>query len=236
MLVKDWMSTGVMSIDADDSIQRAIQLQKTHGASILPVMEKGKLVGIITDRDIKRASAPDVMPIDIDEAIYLTTKIKARQVMTPHPFTVSFEQTVEEAAEMLLKNKISGAPVVDNNGHIVGIINRSDILRTMMCCTGSDRMGYQIAFSVKDLPGSTREIINLVRNRKGRVATILSTSKHVKTPGYRNVFLRIHDIDPEEIPPLLEEIKEKARLLYIVDFFLNKREIFDKNESHLEHF
>jgi len=225
MLVQNWMSTGVMSIGADESIRKAIKLQKEYNISLLPVMEDGKLIGIISDRDIKKASFSNTIPLDMNEAIYLASKVTVRDVMTPHPLTVSHELTMEEVADFLLKNRISGAPVVDNAGKIVGIITRSDALRVLISVTGGDKMGYQFGFRVEDKPGSVAAIVKVMREHGCRVASILGSYENAPD-NFRNVYVRVYDVEPEEYSSLLEELKRTTKVRYVVDFILNKREIF----------
>ena len=227
MLVKDWMSIGVMSIRADDSIQHAMKLQKDNNINMLPVMEKGGLVGIVTSHDLKSASFPDAMPLELQEAIYLASKVKVKEIMSQHPLTVLPEHTMEEAANILLKNRISGAPVVDDKGKIIGIITRSDILKVLMEISGRGKISYEISFCVKDTPGSVNEIVNAVREHNGRIASILS-SRHGAAPGLRNMYMRLYDIEPKEMPDIIKKLKEKATLRYFIDFIMNKREIYSK--------
>lgn len=104
-------------------------------------MEKGKLMGIVTDQDLKRASAPDVVPTEIDELLYLMSKVKVGEIMTKDPITVLYDYTVEETAEVLLTNKISGAPVVNHEGKIVGTITQSDLFHVLMSLTGLRKRG-----------------------------------------------------------------------------------------------
>ena len=113
MLVKTWMSSPVISINVNDSIQDAINLLKRHHIKKLPVIENGDLVGIVTDRDIKKASASDATSLDIHEILYLIAKVKVKDIMAKNPITVPPYYTVEETARVLLKNKISGVPVLD---------------------------------------------------------------------------------------------------------------------------
>ncbi len=119
MLVKNWMSKNVITINVDDSMQEAVNSLKQHDIRMLPVMKKGKLVGIVTDRDLKKASASDATTLDIHELLYLISEIKVQSIMTKDPITVPQDYTVEETAEVLLENKISGAPVVVRNGDVV---------------------------------------------------------------------------------------------------------------------
>lgn len=228
MLVKNWMSTGVISIGADDSMEKAIRLQKENNVGMLPVMDKGKLVGVVTNRDLRSASFSKVVPMDIREVLYVCSKIKIRQIMTPHPFTVLNEQTVEEAAEILLKNEISGAPVVDSKGKIVGVITRSDILRVLISVISGDEAGYQFSFRLPDQPGATREIVEIVHNYNGRIASMVSSHQGTATLGFRDVYMRIYNIKSEDLPLFVKDVQKKAILNYYVDFLLNERKIFEK--------
>ena len=88
MLVEAWMSKPVITVKADDPIQKATALLKEHHIRILPVMEDGKLVGIITDRDLKRASASDATTLEIHELLYLISTIKVKEIMTKDPILV----------------------------------------------------------------------------------------------------------------------------------------------------
>ena len=84
MLVKNWMSKPAITIDIDAFMNDAIKLLKNHNIKMLPVMEKGRLVGIVTDRDLKRASASDATTLEIHELLYLISKIKIKEIMTTH--------------------------------------------------------------------------------------------------------------------------------------------------------
>ena len=82
MLVTNWMSKNIITVDENDSMQDAMKLLKEHDIRMLPVVKKGKLVGIVTDRDLKRASASDATTLEIHELFYLLTRIKVKNLMT----------------------------------------------------------------------------------------------------------------------------------------------------------
>ena len=125
---------------------------KEHDIGMAPVMKKGKLVGIVTDRDIKRASASDATTLEVHELLFLISKINIKDIMTKDPITVPFDFTVEEAAKVFLKNKISASPVVDHEGQVVGAIPKGDLFRVLISLTGVGKRGVEFAFQVKDLP------------------------------------------------------------------------------------
>jgi len=225
LLVENWMNPNVITVDADDSMLDATKLLKEHNIRHLPVLEKGKLVGVITDRDLKRASASDATTLEAHELLYLIANIKVREIMTKNPITVPYNYTIEEAAELLLQAKISGMPVVDKEGDVIGTITQTDLFKVLISLTGVGKKGVQFAFLLEDRAGSIKEVADIIRSYGGRMASILSS--YEKAPeGHRYVYIRMYDVNREKMPQLKEELKEKAKVLYIVDSRENKREIF----------
>ena len=225
MLVKNWMSKPAITIDANASMNDAIKLLKNHNIKMLPVMENGKLVGIVTDRDLKRASASDATSLEIHELLYLISKIKIREIMTQNPITVPQDYTVEETAEILLKHNISGVPVFDQYRDVVGTITQNDIFRILISLTGAEKRGIQFGVEVEDRPGSIKEITDVIREYGGRMASIL-TSYDRAPEGFRRVYIRMYGIDRFKVNKLKEAIREKASLLYLVDRREVHRETF----------
>ncbi len=225
MLVKNWMSKKVVTIDVDDSMSRAISLLKEHKVRMLPVMKKGKLVGVVSDTDIKRSSASDATTLDVHELLYLISKVKIKDIMSKDPVTVPPDYTVEETAEVLMKNKISGVPVVDKGGEIVGIITRDDLFNVLIALSGLGKKGIQFAFKLEDKPGSIKELTDIIRNHGGRIASILGSYDRVPA-GFRVVYIRAYDLKREELQAILEELSGKALILYMVDHRDDKRQIF----------
>ena len=225
MIVSNWMSKNVITVGVDDSMHDAMKRMKEKDIRMLPVLKKGKLVGVVTDRDIKRASASDATTLDVHELLYLVSKIKVGNIMTKDPITVPQNFTVEETAEVLLKHKISGVPVVDQNGQLVGIITQTDLFRVLISLTGVSKGGIQFAFQLEDRPGSIKEVADIIRLYGGRMVSILTSYDSVPE-GYRKVFIRMHSIERAKLQQLKEELSYKAALIYMVDHRENIREIF----------
>jgi acetoin utilization protein AcuB len=226
MLVKNWMSKEVITVNADDSMQNAIYILKEQNINILPVMAKEKIVGIITDRDLKKASPSDATTLDIHEILYLTSKLKVRDIMKKSVHTVPADYTIEEAAAILLENKISGLPVLDESNKLVGIITRSDIFQVVISMTGLGKRGIQFAIRIKDMPGPIKEIRELIYEHQGRTASIISSAENAPE-GHLNIYFRIYQIDRDRLPSLMENVEKKGTILYIVDHRENKRTIYE---------
>jgi len=225
LLVENWMNPNVITVDADDSMLDATKILKEHNIRHLPVLEKGKLVGVITDRDLKRAAPSDATALEAHELLYLIANIKVREIMTKNPITVPYNFTIEEAAELLLQARISGMPVVDKDGDVIGTITQTDLFRVLISLTGVGKKGVQFAFLLEDRPGSIKDVADVIRAYGGRMASILSS--YEKAPeGHRYVYIRMYDVNREKMSQLKEELKKKAKMLYIVDSRDNKREIF----------
>jgi acetoin utilization protein AcuB len=190
----------------------------------LPVMDSVKLVGIVSDRDLKMASVSDATELNAHDFIHLTSKIKVKFIMTKNPITIPFDFTVEETASVLLKHKISGAPVVNHEGKIAGTITQTDLFRVMISLTGVEKEGLQFGFQVEDRSGSIKELVDIIRQFGGRMVSLLTSYENVPA-GYRKVYIRMLGISSTEFSELQETLKEKATLLYSVNHYKNIREI-----------
>ena len=88
MLVKDWMTKEVITVNVNNSMYDAVKRIKENNIHRLPVMKNGNLVGIVTDRDLKRASASEATSLDIHELLYLLSKITIEEIMTKDPIAM----------------------------------------------------------------------------------------------------------------------------------------------------
>ncbi len=226
MLVKNWMSTELVSIEPEDSMLNAVNLLREHHIGRLPVLKDGKLVGILTDRDVKRSSASDASTLEIHELMYLISKIKVRDIMSKKVVTVPEDYTVEETAETLLENRISGVPVVNRDGAVTGMITQTDLFKVLISITGVQKQGIQFAFLLKDEPGSIKEVADVMRKYGGRMASIL-TSYEEAPEGYRRSYIRMYGVDRFKLEELKRELRDTARVLYMVDQREGKREIYE---------
>jgi len=215
MLVKGWMTSDVMTIDEDTSMMKASEIMRENNIRRLPVMHKGKLVGIVTDRDIKEASPSKATTLDVHELYYLLSELKIKDIMSTHVYTISPEETVEKAAVKMLEHHISGLPVVNDKGKVVGLITQWDIFKVLVSLTGIYRGGIQFAFNLEDRPGSIKEVGDLIRKHGGRMVSIL-TSYDMCDEGCRHVYIRIKDIPEDKLKALTEDLDKNFILLYTV--------------------
>jgi acetoin utilization protein AcuB len=116
--------------------------------------------------------------------------------------------------------------VVDDAGSLSGVITQTDMFKATLYITGLKKRGFHLAFVLEDTPGSIMEIVNVVREFGGRMASILSTYERAPS-GYRNVYLRFFDVPRDRIDDMLTILRGKAKLRYMVDHRENRRTIFE---------
>lgn len=132
-LVKNWMTTRVMSADRQMPILRAHKLMRMNGIRRLPIVNRhGKLIGIVTRSDIRQAEPSGATTLNVWEINYLLSQLKVNDIMTKEPLTVTPDDSLRTAAKLLHEHKIGALPVVDEQHKPVGIITESDIFRALI--------------------------------------------------------------------------------------------------------
>ncbi len=216
MLVKNWMTTEVITLSHDRSMMKAAKLMKDNEISRLPIVDdEGVLVGIVSDRDIKEASPSKATTLDMHELYYLLSEIKVKDIMSRKVVTVSVEDTVEKAAVVMEEKKIGGIPVVDAENKCVGIITNTDVFKVLINITGVMHGGVQIGLALSNEPGSLNGVLDYLKDNDARVMSIL-TSYEPEQENMRHVFIRIHDMEKASLNRIKEGIAEHFNMMFWV--------------------
>ncbi len=153
MHVEQWMNRDLVTVSPDESFRTAMHLIRQKGIRHIPVVEGKRLVGIITDRDLRQASPSGATSLSIHELHYILERLTVREVMTKQVVTIRPEQTVEEAALLLLGHRIGGLPVV-REGELCGIITETDILQAFLQLRGKGPL--DVASSIVEIEREKR--------------------------------------------------------------------------------
>jgi acetoin utilization protein AcuB len=166
MLVKDIMTVDVITISEDKTMLEAQELMKGHNIRRVPVVDDIKRVlGIITDGDVGRASPSEASTLSRYEANYLLSRFKVKDVMTKEVITVRANSGLEDVAGLMFKNKINSLPVVDDKGCLCGIVTDSDLFRAMVQIFGLDRNCTRITIDCTDKVGVLANIGKMFADR-----------------------------------------------------------------------
>jgi acetoin utilization protein AcuB len=214
MQVQNWMTSDVITVDPETSIVKVSQILKKHKIRRLPVLSGGRLLGMITDEDVKEASPSMATTLTADELYHLLAETKAKDIMKSNPTTIRPDQTVEVAALKMLEHKVTGIPVVTEKGELVGIISQGDVFRVLTSITGIYQGGIQFAFNLEDRAGSIKEVADVIREFKGRIVSILSMSNPADER-YRHVYIRIKEISEVNLEKMIEKLGKEFTLLYV---------------------
>ncbi len=130
--VRDIMTSPAMTIGPETTVPAAIELMKQQNIRHLPVVENGRLVGMISRGDLREASITASINADQYELHFMLNKLTVAKLMSRRVYTVTPDAFVVHAAELMTDNKIAGLPVVDERGGVVGIVTESDLLRMLV--------------------------------------------------------------------------------------------------------
>lgn len=168
MLVEEIMKTDVHTLRSDQTVQDIMDLFKEKRIRHAPVLEDGKVVGIVTDRDLKDA-VPSRFTVSPKGEPY---KKKVAEIMTPNPVTAHPLDFVEEVAMIFYEQKIGCIPVVSNQ-KLVGFLTETDLLYTFIELTGAHQPGSQIEVKVKNRSGILYEVSKVFHQQNVNVLSVL---------------------------------------------------------------
>ena len=188
MFVSDWMTKKVFTVAPRDSISDAIKLIKEKGIKHIPVLSGKKLKGIVSDRDIKEYIPSKATSLDVYELNYLLQKTRVMDVMRAKVLTCSPDMPVEEASMLMHDRDIGCLPVI-TDGELVGIISDRDIFEVLVDITGVRYGGHRIALTVKDNPGSIKDVADIIRKHGFSLQGLLSSYEGVRE-GKRKIVIR----------------------------------------------
>ena len=122
------MSRSVVTLQPEQTLRDAVELLRSKHIRHLPVIEDGRLIGIVTDRDVKRATPSLLSGVDRDEYDRVLDETKIAQIMTREPMTVTPESELKAAVKVFIDRKVGALPVVSGS-QLVGIVTEIDLLR-----------------------------------------------------------------------------------------------------------
>ena len=166
MLVGERMSHPVITIPPDMPIVDVLNLMKREHIRRTPVIKNGKLVGIVSDKDLLNASPSPATSLSVWEMNYLLSKITIKDVMTRQVLTVTEDMPIEQAARIMVDNKIGGLPVLRGD-QVVGIITETDLFKVFMELMGAREMGVRVTALVHEERGQLARLTQAIASAGG---------------------------------------------------------------------
>ncbi len=171
MLVGDRMSHPVITIPPDMPILDALNLMRVEHVRRVPVVKNGKLIGIVSDKDLLNASPSAATTLSVHEVNYWLSKITVEEIMTRDVITVTVDTPIEEAARIMADNKVGGLPVM-RDGKLVGIITETDLFKILLEMMGARAPGVRVAILVPDVRGELAQIAKAIADAGGNIISL----------------------------------------------------------------
>jgi acetoin utilization protein AcuB len=208
MLVRERMTRNPVLCQPNLPVNDAFDLMKEEHIRRIPVIDKnGKLIGIVSDKDLLRVSPSPATTLSAYEIPYLLSKVKVNDVMTRKVITVNEDTPIEDAARIMVDSKIGGLPVINEAGAVVGIITETDIFKTFLELLGARKPGVRITMYVKDRRGELARMSKAVADVGGNIVAT------VEMPGTDStnyeVLLKVTEASKEAVVEALKPIVER---------------------------
>jgi acetoin utilization protein AcuB len=203
MRIRDMMTKNPITVDSETLVIDAQKIMKENNVRRLPIVDKGKLVGIVTQHDLLMASPSPATSLSIHELNYLLSKMKVKEIMKKNPVTLTPDTPFEEALKIGQENKIGSFPVVEN-GKLVGIATESDIVRFLTLALGVKEEGSRI--TIEGLGGKLSDlekIISIVNQHNTIVLSMISLPRAEKKDWM--IVLRLKTSNPD---PIVKDFKK----------------------------
>ena len=195
MFVKNKMTANPWTVRADATIPEAIATMKDRHVRHLPVMDAGRVVGVISEGDIDANLPSKATSLSVNEVTYLINKLTVAKVMSRNPLTIASDALLEQAAVVMRENKIEMLPVVDD-GRLVGVITESDLLDAYIEIMGFRDHGTRLVISAPDVPGALAQL-GAVTGKHG--ANIQHLAVYRGTDETSDVVLGVNTADTAEL-------------------------------------
>lgn len=200
MLVEDVMQTAVITITPKTSLPEAIRLMHQRGVRHLPVVEEDALVGIVSDRDLKRAMASPATSLETHELRYLLDALTVNEIMTRAVITVGRMFPIEEAARLMVKERVSALPVTER-GRLVGIVTETDVLELFVKGMGAGEPSSRLDVRLPDESPTLAELVHAVEDAPVEISSIMTLGDRA---GHKDVIIRVRSMDPRPAMARLE--------------------------------
>jgi acetoin utilization protein AcuB len=166
MFVGERMSRPVISVLPDSPINEVLAMFKKEHIRRAPVMKDGKLVGIVSERDLLNASPSSATTLSVWEMHYLISKVRAKDVMTKKVITVDKDTPIEEAARIMADKKIGGMPVTSAD-KVVGVITETDIFKVFLELMGARQKATRVTATIREQPGELAKVTKAIASNGG---------------------------------------------------------------------
>jgi acetoin utilization protein AcuB len=205
MRIKDIMTKNPITVESESLVLEAQKIMREHHIRRLPIVDKGKLTGIVTQHDLLEAAPSPATSLSIHELNYLLSKMKVKEIMKKSPVTVGPDTPFEEALTIGQEKKIGSFPVVED-GKLVGITTESDIVRVLSRALGIREEGSRVTIEgLGGKLGDLQQIISIVDQHHTVILSMMTFPRAEKKDWM--IVLRLKTANPD---PIVKDFKKSG--------------------------
>jgi len=201
MRVKDRMRRSLVSVAQSDTLDHALTTLKRFNIRHLPVVKGDRVVGIVSDRDVKKAAPSPFDYPTAEEFRAFTSAVAIKEIMTKEVVTVAPLTPIEEAASLMSQKRIGALPVVQE-GRLVGMLTETDVLGVITEMMGATQTASRVEIEIPASPGTLTEVIGIVEGQQVEIASLVTLP--YREGARRLVILRLRTINPDPVVRALE--------------------------------
>lgn len=203
MFVGERMSRPVISVTPETPINDALHLMRSERIRRAPVVSHGKLVGIISMKDLLNASPSQATTLSVWELNYLLSKLTVEPIMTRAVFAVTEDTPIEEAARIMADKRVGGLPVL-RNGDVVGMITETDLFKIFLELMGARTAGVRAEVRLADEPGRLAKLTQAIAGAGGNIIALGTFAGD--SAASSNVTFKVTGLTPHELQTLLTPV------------------------------
>jgi acetoin utilization protein AcuB len=206
MFVRDHMVSPPLTVGPDMPFQDALKLLQDNQLRRMPVVDgKGRLIGIVSERDLLYASPSPATTLSVWELTYILSKIKVEELMTKKVITTTPDTPIEDAASLMVESGVGGLPVVDEQNKPIGMISDRDIFITLVELLSGGQSGLRLTLEVPNAKGVLAGLANAISELDGFIASV-GTFPIAGKSDWDGLVIKVEGISRNQLVDTLEKL------------------------------
>lgn len=216
MFVRNRMTAPAIAVTPETPFQEALKLMQERHFRRLPIVDAaGKLLGMVSERDLLHAAPSPATSLSVWEMNYLLSKLTVGELMTRRVVTVSPDDTIEEAARLMVEHRVGGLPVVDESRHVVGVVTETDIFKAFVEMFGGGQPGLRLVLLIPSGKGTLAKLAKAVSELDGNIISIGSFA--MDETGHVRLVMKVTDVRMDQLVDTLEALGDRVLDVRVVE-------------------
>lgn len=205
MFVRNRMTAPAIAVPPETPFQEALKLMQERHFRRLPIVDaEGRLLGMVSERDLLHAAPSPATSLSVWEMNYLLSKLTVEELMTKRVITVSPDDTIEQAAQLMVEHRVGGLPVVDEFHRVVGVVTETDIFKAFVEMFGSGQPGLRLVLYVPAGKGTLAKLAKAITDLDGNIVSVGTFA--TDETGHARLVIKVTGVRMDQLVDTLEAL------------------------------